>query len=65
LKHYRVRFGIRVPIFKNLGIIVIKRVPENITGMLSDAITALMVYGSSQGWGKDLDRIVYEIEPVN
>lgn len=54
----RCRFGIRIPIFRNLGVVVIY-LPSSILPQINEALIILRSYS-----GNDADRIVWEHEPV-
>ncbi len=51
----RCRFGVRVPFFKNLGVLVIY-LPADVAARVSEAITLLKLNGSG-----DVDKIVWEV----
>jgi hypothetical protein len=56
MKQYRVRFGIRVPVFKNLGILVLK-VDETTLPKVQQAFDILSIVLLNNGIE---DRLVFE-----
>lgn len=56
---FRCRFGVRLPFFKNMGVVVFY-LPADIAAKVSEAITLLKLNGA----GGDVDRIVWEAEPA-
>lgn len=59
---FRCRFGVRLPIFKNAGIVVFYA-PQGVVDNLSQAIFALKTYAVGTKWERDVEKIVWEAEP--
>lgn len=55
---FRCRFGVRLPFFKNMGVVVFY-LPAEIAGRVSEVIT--LIRANATG---DVDRIVWEAEPA-
>lgn len=59
---FRCRFGVRLPIFKNAGIVVFYA-PKTVVDTLTEAIAAVRIYAIGTKWERDVEKIVWEAEP--
>lgn len=56
---FRCRFGIRLPFFANLGIIVFYA-PATITAQISEGITGLRLWSAGTKYEESVKKIVWE-----